>query len=223
MTSGISDQTSPDSTKLGGWLFRHRTAVPVPLALLLFFVRVGRASFPWTLMLGGVVLTLAGEALRLAAVRRIGVISRTRSERLGPLVASGPFAHVRNPLYVGNVLIWTGFAVTAGLPWLALLFGILLVLEYHAIVRWEEQLLASKYGASYDAYRAAVPRWLPRLSAWHQPAPIPCQSVPGTANSRSVPGTDPHGFSWRETLFSERGTLIAIAVGYLLLWLTARF
>jgi protein-S-isoprenylcysteine O-methyltransferase Ste14 len=223
MTSGISDQTSPDSTKLGGWLFRHRTAVPVPFALVLFLARVGRASFPWTLVLSGVVLTLAGEALRLAAVRRIGVISRTRSERLGPLVASGPFAHVRNPLYVGNVFIWTGFAATAGLPRLALLFGILLVLEYHAIVQWEEQLLASKYGVSYDAYRAAVPRWIPRLSAWHQVAPIPRQPVAGTESSRSVPGTDADGFSWSETLFSERGTLIAIAVGYFLLWLTARF
>jgi len=223
MTSGISDQTSPDSTKLGGWLFRHRTAVPVPFALLLILVRVGRASFPWTLVLGGVVLTLAGEALRLAAVRRIGVISRTRSERLGPLVTGGPFAHVRNPLYVGNVLIWTGFAATAGLPLLALLFAILLTLEYHAIVQWEEKLLASKYGDSYDAYRAAVPRWIPRLSAWHQVAPIPRQSVPGTENSTSVPGTDLDGFSWRETLFSERGTLLAIAAGYFLLWLMARF
>jgi len=216
MTSGISDQTSPDSTKLGGWLFRHRSAVPVPFALALILVRVGRATFPWTLVLGGMVLTLAGEALRLAAVRRIGVISRTRSERLGPLVTSGPFAHIRNPLYVGNVLIWTGFAVTAGLPLLALLFGILLALEYHAIVQWEEKLLDTKYGASYGAYCATVPRWIPRLGAWHRVAPIPRQSMPAADG-------DADGFSWRETLFSERGTLLAIAVGYFLLWLMARF
>ncbi|HEX7140280.1 MAG TPA: isoprenylcysteine carboxylmethyltransferase family protein [Vicinamibacterales bacterium] len=215
MASGISDQTSPDSTKLGGWLFRHRTAIPIPLALALFLLRVGRATFPWTLVFGGVVLTLGGEALRLAAVRRIGVISRTRSDRLGPLVMGGPFAYIRNPLYVGNVFIWTGFALTAGLPWLALLFGILLWLEYHAIVQWEENLLESRYGDDYNTYRAAVPRWLPRLGARHPAAPIPCQPVPGT-------GTAADGFSWRETLFSERGTLVAIAVGYFLLWLTAR-
>jgi protein-S-isoprenylcysteine O-methyltransferase Ste14 len=214
MTSGISDQTSPDSTKLGGWLFRHRTAVPIPFALALLLVRVGRGTVPWTLVLGGVVLTLAGEALRLAAVRRIGVISRTRSGRLGPLVMTGPFAYVRNPLYVGNVLIWSGVAVTAGLPLLAASFAILLLLEYQAIVKWEEKLLESKYGDSYDAYRASVPRWIPRFGAWRHVAPIPCQSVPGT---------DADGFSWRETLFSERGTLVAIVVGYFSLWLTARF
>lgn len=232
MASGISDQTSPDSTKLGGWLFRHRTAIPIPFALALFLLHVGRGTVPWTLVLGGVVLTLAGEALRLAAVRRIGVISRTRSDRLGPLVTSGPFAYVRNPLYVGNVLIWTGFALTAGLVWLAPLFGLLLFLEYHAIVQWEEELLESRYPAEFDAYRAAVPRWLPRLGAWHRVAPIPRQSVPGTDLPTSVPGTKPpasvpgtgvDGFSWRETLFSERGTLLAMAVGYFLLWLTARF
>ena len=49
------------------------------------------------------------------AVHHIGVISRTRSDRLGPLVASGPFALVRNPLYLGNIALWVGFALTARL------------------------------------------------------------------------------------------------------------
>jgi protein-S-isoprenylcysteine O-methyltransferase Ste14 len=37
----------------------------------------------------------------------------------GPLVSSGPFARVRNPLYLGNIAIWIGFALTARLVWLA--------------------------------------------------------------------------------------------------------
>jgi protein-S-isoprenylcysteine O-methyltransferase Ste14 len=214
MPSGISDQRSPDSTKLGGWLFRHRTAIPIPCALALLVLRVGQRPFSWTLAGSGVILTVAGEALRLASVHRIGAISRTRADRLGPLVTSGPFGHVRNPLYIGNILIWMGFAITAGLVWLAPVVGLLLALEYHAIVRWEEELLGSRYGDEYDAYRSAVPRWVPRLSARHRLAPNPCQQVPGTERT---------GFSWRETLFSERGTLIAILVGYVLLWLKARF
>jgi protein-S-isoprenylcysteine O-methyltransferase Ste14 len=223
MASGISDQRSPDSTKLGGWLFRHRTAIPIPFALALLVLRAGQQPFSWTLAGSGVILTLAGEALRLASVHRIGAISRTRADRLGPLVTSGPFGYVRNPLYIGNILIWIGFATTAGLVWLAPIVGLLLVAEYHAIVQWEEQLLASRYGGDYDTYRLAVPRWVPRLSAWHQVARNPCQQVPGTGFQQSVPGTELGGFSWRETLFSERGTLIAIVVGYVLLWLKARF
>ncbi len=208
MASGISDQTSPDSTKLGAWLFRHRTAIPIPIALALLIVPAGR-PFSWTCCLAGVAITVGGEALRVAAVHQIGVISRTRSDRLGPLVTSGPFAFVRNPLYIGNVLIWMGFAVTAGLLWAAPIAGLLLVAEYHAIAKWEEERLESRFGHEYATYRSAVPRWLPRLSAWHRVTPVSRQEVAQ--------------FSWRETLFSERGTLVAIAAGYALLWLKARF
>ncbi len=224
MASGISDQTSPDSTKLGGWLFRHRTAIPIPIALVLLVAPAGAAARSWTPVVTGVVLTLVGEALRLASVHRIGVISRTRSERLGPLITSGPFAHVRNPLYIGNVLIWTGFSVTAGLVWAAPIVALMLLAEYHAIVKWEEQLLESRYGDGFGAYRAAVPRWVPRASPWHRVALISRPSVPGTEGQKAVAGegTSREGFSWRETLFSERGTLIAIAAGYVLLWLKAR-
>ncbi len=77
--------------------------------------------------------------MRLWGVHHIGAISRTRSERLGPLVATGPFALVRNPLYVGNIALWVGFALTARLVWLAPVILVLLALEYHAIVRWEER------------------------------------------------------------------------------------
>ena len=210
-TSGISDQTSPDSTKIGAWLFRHRTAIPVPFALALLLLRVGEAPFSWTLVAAGVVLTMAGEWLRLAAVIHIGVISRTRSERLGPLVTTGPFGFVRNPLYIGNALIWVGFALTSRLVWAAPLVGVLLIAEYHEIVRWEERLLESRFGDAYRDYAASVPRWIPRAAQ---------------LRTRVEPNPDPRAishFPWRETLFSERGTLIAIGVGYALLWTKARF
>ena len=154
----------------------------------------------------GALIVAIGEAIRLWAVHHIGAISRTRSDRLGPLVSSGPFALIRNPLYVGNILLWTGFAVSAQLVWLAPVIAVLLALEYHAIVRWEEGLLAQRIGEPYVQYTARVPRWLPSLS-----------SSPGPAAPAGAT------FSWRETLFSERGTLIAIGAGFLLLWLKARF
>jgi len=145
-----------------------------------------------------------GEGIRLWAVHHIGAISRTRSDRLGPLIASGPFAYVRNPLYVGNILLWTGFALSARLVWVAPIIIVLLALEYHAIVRWEERLLAGRIGEPYAQYVASVPRWLPAFN---------------TSATAGVPLT----FSWRQTFFSERGTLIAIGAGLLLLWVKARF
>jgi protein-S-isoprenylcysteine O-methyltransferase Ste14 len=188
--------------RVGGRLFRRRSWLPLPLALLLIVIPAGQeATTAWSVL--GLALIAAGETLRLWAVRHIGVISRTRTDRLGPVVTSGPFAYTRNPLYAGNIAIWTGFALAARLPWLALGVLAALALEYHAIVRWEEQLLTSRYGDEYGRYAGRVPRWGPR---WHA--------------SRDVVGAP--RYSWRETLFSERGTLAAIAAGCALLWVKGR-
>jgi protein-S-isoprenylcysteine O-methyltransferase Ste14 len=187
-------------TRVGGWLFRHRTVIPLPIALALVILPPDSSSAGWVLL--GVALVVIGETIRLTAVRHIGTISRTRSDRLGPLIASGPFTWVRNPLYIGNVTLWTGLALVARLPWLAVPIPLLLALEYHAIVRWEEQLLAERIGQPYRDYMRAVPRWLPRR--------------PQASVTRKAPA-----FSWRETLFSERGTLIAIVAGFGLLWMKA--
>ena len=216
-TSGISDQTSPDSTKLGEWLFRHRTALPLPFAAAILGLRVGEAAPSLPLVAAGVAVTAAGELIRLWGVHHIGAISRTRSDRLGPLVDTGPFALVRNPLYVGNILLWVGFALSARLVWLAPLAAVLLGAEYHAIVRWEEHLLASRLGDAYRAYAANVPRWLPAFDREERKARKK-QDL-----SASSAGSAVKSFSWTDTLFSERGTFVAIALGYLLLWTKARF
>lgn len=215
-SSRISDQTSPDSTKLGEWLFRHRTALPLPIAAVILGLRVAQAPPSALLVTAGVAVTAAGELIRLWGVHHIGAISRTRSDRLGPLVATGPFALIRNPLYVGNILIWVGFALAARLVWLAPLIVLLLGAEYHAIVRWEESLLLSRLGDAYRDYAARVPRWLPTFN----------RGARGDRSERIFSANSAvsavEGFSWRETLFSERGTFIAIAVGYLMLWLKLR-
>jgi protein-S-isoprenylcysteine O-methyltransferase Ste14 len=216
----------PDATtRLGGWLFRHRTILPLPFAAAILGLRAGLAPPAAGLMAAGVVVTAAGELLRLWGVHHIGVISRTRADRLGPLVSSGPFALVRNPLYLGNIAIWMGFALTARLVWLAPVILILLGLVYHAIVRWEEQLLESRLGDRYREYASRVPRWTPRLSnrgARRDRRESKSHQKKISAVS-AVSAVDTGGQSWKATLFSERGTLLAIAAGYLLLFLKARF
>ena len=96
---------------MGAWLFRQRSWIPLPLVAALLLIPADDRS-PAALVSLGALLVAGGEALRLWAVRHIGVISRTRSDRLGPIVRSGPFAYVRNPLYLGNIAIWTGFVAT---------------------------------------------------------------------------------------------------------------
>ena len=188
--------------RLGAWLFKRRTWLPQPIVLAI--VLIPTDDMPTALIAAGALVVAAGELLRLWGVSHIGVISRTRSERLGPLVSTGPFAMVRNPLYLGNLGIWAGFAISANLLWLVPVIVLLVGLEYHAIVRWEETLLEARLGDAYRSYMKRVPRWLPAFA----------KATAGQAAAAP--------FSLRDTLFSERGTLIAIVAGYALLFLKGR-
>ncbi len=218
----MSDRTSPDSISrspsavkeaAGGWLFRHRTALPLPIAAAILAIPAASRDTGVLMPAAGIATTMVGEAIRVWGVRHIGAVSRTRSERLGPLIESGPFAYVRNPLYIGNMLLWVGFALTARLWWLAPLAFVLLAAEYHAIVGWEERLLVERIGEQYREYLTRVPRWIPRSNRGER----------GDRECSELSAPSAAAFSWSSTLFSERGTLIAMAAGYLLLWLKARF
>ena len=147
MSSGPTAAHSTASVG-GSWLFRQRSWLPVPIALVLLLVRWGMLRHP-ILPVAGPFLVLAGEGLRWWAVGQIGVISRTRSTRLGPLITTGPFTLCRNPLYVGNLLIWAGFTVWSGLLWmLPITLGIFIV-YYRSIIEWEEALLTERFGEAY--------------------------------------------------------------------------
>jgi len=78
------------------------------------------------------------------------------------LVVAGPYRYVRNPQYVGVVLVVLGEALLTGM---VVLFGYaaLFAVGYHLFVRYyEEPTLGRLFGEQYARYREAVPRWLPR-------------------------------------------------------------
>jgi protein-S-isoprenylcysteine O-methyltransferase Ste14 len=78
------------------------------------------------------------------------------------LVVAGLYRYVRNPQYVGVVLVVVGQALLTGM---VVLFGYaaLLAIGYHLFVRYyEEPTLGRLFGEPYARYREAVPRWLPR-------------------------------------------------------------
>jgi protein-S-isoprenylcysteine O-methyltransferase Ste14 len=177
----------------GAWLFRYRSLLPVPLAVILIVVRRGEGQALWPAAIGAM-LVLLGQCLRLWGVRHIGTISRTRTTRYGPLMTAGPYAIVRNPLYVGNWLLWTGFAFWSRLLWMVPIAWLIFFAQYRAIAAWEAAFIRSKYPDTYDAYARQVRPWMPR---W-----------PPRAALAPVAPLHP----WREVFFSERGTLIAVVV-----------
>ena len=110
---------------------------------------------PASLAAGGV-LALAGEALRLWAA---GHIEKTRA-----LATGGPYAHTRNPLYLGSLLMAAGVAVAAASPWAALAVAVYLAAFYPSVIREEAAFLRGRFGEEYAAWAAAVPLFLPRLT-----------------------------------------------------------
>jgi protein-S-isoprenylcysteine O-methyltransferase Ste14 len=154
-------------------------------------------------VLAGIGLAMGGESLRLWSVRQIGSISRTRSlTRVGPFIRSGPFRVMRNPLYVGNWLLWTGFTVASRAFWLLPAVWAVLAVQDRVIVQWEESRLRECFGQRYEQYIRDVPRWLPR--PW---APR---------------GTEPVSLHpWPSVIRGERSTLMAIGLGAVLLTLRA--
>ena len=82
------------------------------------------------------------------------------------LVVNGFHRYVRNPMYVAVVGMIVGQALLFGQLAL-LLYGLLVWAATAAFVRWyEEPTLATMFGGEYDAYRAGVPAWIPRLRPW---------------------------------------------------------
>ena len=130
---------------------RYRVAAGWALGVLVF--ALARPT-PRALALG-LPLAVLGEAVRLWAS---GHIEKTRS-----LATGGPYAHSRNPLYVGSLLIAFGVAVACASPWVVLAVGAYFLAFYPAVVREEAAFLAGKFEAEYAAWAAAVPLYWPRL------------------------------------------------------------
>ena len=152
------------SARLGGALFRKRGWLPVPFVLIVLLVP---ARSGWPLWIGGAILILVGEAIRLCGVAAAGTVTRRRSRNVQRLVTYGIFAWVRNPLYGGNFLIWMGFVTASGVVLFLPVAIALFAIEYSLIVAYEESVLESIFGAEYLAYKHATSRWLPRPPATH--------------------------------------------------------
>lgn len=155
----ISQAERTRAARIGAVLFRYRGFLPVPFLLIPLLVPATQTRRGWLI---GAAFILAGEVVRLAGVAAAGTGTRRRSRNVPRLVTYGAFAWTRNPLYVGNLLIWIGFVIGSGLLWFVPVAVILFAIEYTFIVRYEEGVLESTFGAEYVAYKGRTSRWFPR-------------------------------------------------------------
>lgn len=172
--------------------FKYRSYTPIPFfILMLFFEQASLSS-----MIIGFLVVLIGEFFRFWGVSYAGSETRTTGGGVGGtyLVISGAFGHVRNPLYVGNMLIYTGIGIMsyAWFPYLVLIALIFFYIQYYFIIREEEKFLLEKFGEDYKKYKESVPRWIPSFKKY------------------SAPGIPQPEFNLNAAFKSERRTLQAL-------------
>jgi len=128
---------------------------PLIIALFCFSLETEMDYFIWPV---GISLAFTGTTLRIWAQQHL----RYRLKVKKCLTTTGPYLFIRNPVYVGNILMCLGATVTSELLWLVPIALLYWFTIYSVVVRYEERHLLKKYGEPYRRYLAEVPRWLPR-------------------------------------------------------------
>ncbi len=150
------------------FVFKNRGALlAIPAVVLVVFGKPAGVAIAV-----GLILAVLGELIRVWAVGFSGMTTRGDHVEAPELVSAGPYAYVRNPLYVGNFVTALGFAIafTGGnepvIKCVLILASLAVMIAVYAIiVPHEEQFLAGEFGDAFTKYRAEVPPLFPRLTA----------------------------------------------------------
>ena len=197
--------TRPFLVRAGHLLFKSRDFL-FPLVLLVIAIGTrpaiagGNLRADHAMDVVGLMVSLSGQALRVLVIGLVYITrgGQNRQVWANSLVDGGMFAHSRNPLYVGNLLILLGLALVHN-GWAMYLVALpVFVFVYAAIVSAEEKYLTGRFGNAYADYCRRVPRWLPSLRGL----------------GRTVAAGN---FDWLKVLRKEYGTPFAWLSGFLLL------
>ncbi len=96
----------------------------------------------------------------------------THTQVADTLNTTGMYSVVRNPLYLGNSIIYMGFALFSQTYWFVIIMFLFLILYLERIIAAEEAFLRDKFGSEYIAWAARVPAFIPDFSLW-TPPPLP--------------------------------------------------
>ncbi|MFC2135341.1 methyltransferase family protein [Bacteroidota bacterium] len=143
-------------------VFKNRGYTPIPFLILMLIFQ--KAS-PLSLIIG-LPIALLGAFFRFWGISYAGSETRTTGAVGGTyLIISGAFAYVRNPLYLGNILMYLGIGIMsmALFPYLQITALFFFYWQYRVIIGEEEKYLIQKFGHQFEEYVSAVPRFIPRL------------------------------------------------------------
>ena len=133
----------------------RRIRVPLGFAFAIVYLLLARPRV-WSVLVGATVATV-GLLVRAVASGHV--------QKNEELATGGPYAYVRNPLYLGSLVVAAGFALAARSAWIAAGAVLLFVAVYLPVIRSEEAYLRDKF-QEFSDYARHVPRLLPRLTAF---------------------------------------------------------
>lgn len=141
------------------WWYRMRVVLLAPSLYVMAFCT-------WCEYEDDVVLFTVGPAIFL-----LGVFIRVWAQMHCPyrlqqkkvLANTGPYAYVRNPMYIGNTIMIAGICFSSEILWFIPFALLNCAVVYTLAIKYEEAHLTSKYGKRYLEYLHRVPRWMPHL------------------------------------------------------------
>ena len=141
------------------WVYRIRNFLACPpliFALVFDIYEIEAHEIIWPLGVGTFVL---GIVLRIWAQQHV----HHRLIGQKQLTTTGPYQFVRNPLYIGNIILCVGAVITSEMLWLIPVTIFWCLGIYSIVIRYEEEHLLKKYGDAYRRYLLEVPRWFPKI------------------------------------------------------------
>jgi protein-S-isoprenylcysteine O-methyltransferase Ste14 len=130
----------------------RRIRVPLGFVFAAAYIWLARPTLV-AIVIGSCV-AIAGLCIRALASGHV--------EKNEVLAISGPYAHTRNPLYLGSIVLAIGFLIAAKSWWLPVIAAIMLVTIYVPVIRSEEAFLRTRF-PEFEDYAAQVPRLFPRI------------------------------------------------------------
>jgi protein-S-isoprenylcysteine O-methyltransferase Ste14 len=131
--------------------FARRARVPLGFAFAVLYVWLAKPTA--ASMLAGGALAIPGLLLRALAS---GYVQKNEQ-----LATSGPYAHTRNPLYLGSLILAAGFALAARSWWVGIAIVVFFLVIYVPVIRAEEAFLRVRF-PEFEDYARHVPSLLPR-------------------------------------------------------------
>jgi protein-S-isoprenylcysteine O-methyltransferase Ste14 len=164
---------------LGRWLFRWRSYLPIFLLVFIIpafwnFQYLRSSHFADLVWEGFCFLVgFTGLSIRCLVVGYAprGTSGRNTNKQIADsLNTTGMYCLIRNPLYLGNLFMWSAPLLMLHHGWLYAVCVLAFILYYERIIAAEEEFLAEKFGETYKKWAAATPMMIPRKLKWQQPA-----------------------------------------------------